>query len=256
MDIDFPALEVQQVTAVFDNSNGGFYALEDISFTVQVQEFVCILGPSGVGKSTLLRILAGLLPPSSGQVRYHGQPLDAARRHIGMVFQKANLMPWRDVLANILLPLEIAGLPAAEAEARALEMVELVGLSGFEHALPRDLSGGMAQRVAIARALADDPDVLLLDEPFGSLDALTRERMGGELLRIWQARRKTVLMVTHSISEAIYLADRVLVLNGRPGRLRLNLPVNLARPRVENVVYTPEFGELARDVRKAIEDDR
>lgn len=257
--MDIPALDVQQISAVFDNSNGGFRALEDVSFAVQTQEFACILGPSGVGKSTMLRILAGLLAPTSGQVLVHGEPLDdpqrMAQHAVGIVFQKANLMPWRDVLANILLPLEIRGAPPAEAQARALEMVELVGLSGFENVLPRDLSGGMAQRVAIARALADDPDILLLDEPFGSLDALTRERMGSELLRIWQARRKTVLMVTHSISEALYLADRVLVFNGRPGRVCLNLPVDLPRPRPDSVVYTPEFGELARQVRQAIEDE-
>jgi NitT/TauT family transport system ATP-binding protein len=247
-------LEVRQVSAVFDGSNGGFRALDRVSFAVAAQEFVCVLGPSGVGKSTLLRILAGLLPPSSGEVRYHDGRQAGAQRRMGMVFQKANLMPWRDVLANIRLPLEIAGAPAAEAADRALEMVELVGLSGFEHSLPRDLSGGMAQRVAIARALAGDPDVLLLDEPFGSLDALTRERMGGELLRIWQARRKTVVMVTHSIPEALYLADRVLVLNGRPGRLRLDLVVDLPRPRQESMLYTQDFGRLAGRVRQAIDE--
>lgn len=247
-------LEVRDLTAVFDTSNGGLHTLDQVSFSVRAQEFVCILGPSGVGKSTLLRILAGLLPPTAGEVRYHGRLLAGTHRSVGLVFQKANLMPWRDVLANIMLPLEVEGMPADEAMARALEMVELVGLTGFEHSLPRDLSGGMAQRVAIGRALVGDPDMLLLDEPFGSLDALTRERMGGELLRIWQARRKTVLMVTHSISEALYLADRVLVLNGRPARLALDLPVDLPRPRLESMRYTPEFGWLAQRVREAIEE--
>jgi NitT/TauT family transport system ATP-binding protein len=161
-------------------------------------------------------------------------------------------MPWRTVLGNVTLPLEISGVTGEQAALAAREMVELVSLAGFEQSLPRDLSGGMAQRVAIARALVYDPDVLLLDEPFGSLDALTRERMGNELSRIWQARRKTVVMVTHSISEALFLADRVLVLSQRPGKLRLELPVDLPRPRAEHVRYSPKFGELAHQVRSAI----
>jgi NitT/TauT family transport system ATP-binding protein len=161
-------------------------------------------------------------------------------------------MPWRTVLENIMLPLDLQGVPRVEGRHSAQELVELVGLAGFETSLPRDLSGGMAQRVAIARALVHDPDVLLLDEPFGSLDALTRERMGAELLRIWQVRRKTVVMVTHSISEAIFLADRVLVLSPRPGRLRMDLPVELGRPRPDTVIYTLEFSELARKLRAAI----
>ncbi len=245
-------LRVRNLSATFPNGNGGLRALERLSFDVVSQEFVCILGPSGSGKSTLLRILAGLLPPTSGEVFYRGERLAGPRREVGFVFQKANLMPWRTVVENITLPLELAGVPHAFAVAQAKEMVELVGLSGFENTLPRDLSGGMAQRVAIARALVHDPDLLLLDEPFGSLDALTRERMGGELLRIWQARRKTVVMVTHSISEALFLADRVLVLSGRPGRLCLDLPVDLPRPRQESMRYTPKFGNLARRMRQAI----
>ena len=170
-----------------------------------------------------------------------------------MVFQKANLMPWRTVLENILLPLEIQHVPQQEALEKAQTLIELVGLIGFENSLPRDLSGGMAQRVAIARALIHEPDLLLLDEPFGSLDALTRERMGSELTRIWQARRKTVVMVTHSISESLFLADRVLVLSPRPGQLRLDLAVDLPRPRIEEIRYTPSFSDLARQVRLAIE---
>ena len=161
-------------------------------------------------------------------------------------------MPWRSVLQNITLPLELKNIPDDQARTRALEWIELIGLQGFENAWPTELSGGMAQRVAIARALIQDPDLLLLDEPFGSLDALTRERMEDELLRLWQARRKTVLMVTHSISEALLLSDRVLVLTPRPGRISLDLQVGLPRPRVEEIRYTPEFGELARQVRQAI----
>ena len=247
-----PIVVIDHLSAVFDNGNGGLRALEDISFSVCPQEFVSVLGPSGSGKSTLLRILAGLLPPTQGQVLYQGEAINGPRRGVGFVFQRANLMPWRTVLENITLPLELLGIPRQTTLERAQELVNMVGLQGFEDSLPRDLSGGMAQRVAIARALIHDPDVLLLDEPFGNLDALTRERMGAELLHIWQARRKTVIMVTHSISEALFLADRVLVLTPRPGRLRLDLGVELPRPREDDVRYTPVFGELARQIREAI----
>jgi len=247
-----PVLVVRNLSTVFPNGNGGLQALDSISFAVSARQFVCVLGPSGSGKSTMLRILAGLLAPTAGEVIFRNQPLVGPHREMGLVFQKANLMPWRDVLQNILLPLQIQNVPVGIAAARAQVLVDLVGLQGFEHVLPRDLSGGMAQRVAIARALIHDPDILLLDEPFGGLDALTRERMGDELLRIWQVRRKTVLMVTHSISEALFLADRVLVLSPRPGRLRLDLAVDLPRPRDEDIRYTPAFGELARQVRAAI----
>jgi NitT/TauT family transport system ATP-binding protein len=245
-------LTVRNLSAVFPNGNGGLQALDRLSFSVMHQQFLCVLGPSGSGKSTLLRIISGLLPPTEGDVLYEGEYLTAPRHGVGLVFQKANLMPWRTVRGNIMLPLELQKIPPSEANRRAQELVELVGLQGFEESLPCDLSGGMAQRVAIARALVHDPDVLLLDEPFGSLDALTRERMGNELLRIWQVRRKTVVMVTHSIPEALFLADRVLVLSPRPGRLRLDLEVNLPRPRDEEIMYTPEFGRLARRLRSAI----
>lgn len=248
-----PVLEINHLGIIFPDGNSGLRALEDISFSVQPEQFVCVLGPSGCGKTTLLRVLAGLLPPTLGEVRF-GMASAGARHHsVGMVFQKANLMPWRTVLENILLPLEIQHVPRPEALLKAQALVELVGLNGFEASLPRDLSGGMAQRVAIARALIAEPDLLLLDEPFGSLDALTRERMGNELTRIWQARRKTVIMVTHSITESLFLADRVLVLSPRPGRLCLDLTVDLPRPRVEEIRYTPAFSALSRQVRQAIE---
>jgi NitT/TauT family transport system ATP-binding protein len=231
---------------------GDLLTLDDVSFAVEPQEFVALVGPSGSGKSTLLRLLGGLLRPTSGQVLFEGQPLTGPRRRLGFVFQKANLMPWRTVLANVTLPLELQGVPAAEAARRAHELLDLVGLTGFEASLPRGLSGGMEQRVAIARALVHNPDVLLLDEPFGALDALTRERMGAELLRIWEARKKTVVLVTHSIPEALLLADRVLVLSPRPGRIRLALDVPLPRPRRMEMEYSPEFGALAAEVRGAI----
>lgn len=245
-------LAVRDLSAVFPDGNGGLQALDRLSFEVETQQFVCVLGPSGSGKSTLLRILAGLLAPTAGEVYFQGSLLDGPRQGVGFVFQKANLMPWRTVLNNVTLPLELGDSPSSQARAQAQELVQLVGLAGFEDWFPRDLSGGMAQRVAIARALVHDPDVLLLDEPFGSLDALTRERMGDELLRIWQSRRKTVIMVTHSIPEAIFLADRVLVLSPRPGRLYLDLAVDLPRPRLEEIRYTPAFGNLARRVREKI----
>src|SRR5450756_189073 len=223
-----PILTVHDLSVTFPDPNGGLDALDTVSFTIQPREFVCVLGPSGSGKSTLLRILAGLLRPTSGSFTFAG-----GKPKIGMVFQESNLMPWRTTLENITLPLELLSVPADEAHARAQELIDLVGLQGFESSWPRDLSGGMAQRVAIARALIHDPDILLLDEPFGSLDALTRERMWTELSRIWQRRQKTVIMVTHSIEEALFLADRVLVLTQRPGKIKLDLEVGLPRPRAD-----------------------
>ena len=244
-----PFLQVRGLTVTFQDTNGGLEALDEITFDVSPQEFVCVIGPSGSGKSTLLRVLSGLLQPTGGEVIFAA---DNRRPRLGIVFQQANLMPWRTVLENIALPLELRGVDAHAARSRAEEWIELVGLSGFADAWPRTLSGGMAQRVAIARALIQDPDLLLLDEPFGSLDALTRERMGSELLELWQSRRKTVIMVTHSISEALLLADRVLVFSPRPGRVSLDLTVDLSRPRSDDVRYMPHFGELARQLRAAI----
>src|SRR4030042_998666 len=246
-------LQVRHLSIIFPDGNSGLQALDDISFSVNAEQFVCVLGPSGSGYTPLWRHLAGVVYPTYGEVIFADSSLTTPRHGVGMVFQKANLMPWRTVLGNILLPLEIQHIPRQEAMEKAQALVELVGLAGFEDSLPRDLSGGMAQRVAIARALIHEPDLLLLDEPFGSLDALTRERMGSELTRIWQARRTTVIMVTHSISEALFLADRVLVLSPRPGRLRLDLPVDLPRPREEDIRYTPAFSALARQIRAAIE---
>jgi NitT/TauT family transport system ATP-binding protein len=242
-----PILAVRNLGVAFPDKKGDLEVLEDISFTIQPREFVCVLGPSGSGKTTLLRILAGLLAPTAGSFLYPG-----GRPKIGMVFQQSNLMPWRTALENITLPLELQNVPRLEATMRARELIDLVGLQGFEASWPRDLSGGMAQRVAIARALIHDPDILLLDEPFGSLDALTRERMWTELARIWQSRQKTVLMVTHSISESLFLADRVLLLTPRPGRVKLEFKVDLPRPRSDEMRYTAHFGKLARQLKEAI----
>ena len=250
--ITSPVLQVRSLTMIFPAEREGLVALQDLSFSMAAQEFVCVLGPSGSGKSTLLRLLAGLLHPTSGEMTFSTNGDGERAPRIGFVFQQANLMPWRTVLENITLPLELQGIPKEEALQQAAELVALVGLQGFENNWPGELSGGMAQRVALARALIHDPDLLLLDEPFGSLDALTREKMGTELLRIWQARRKTVLMVTHSISEALLLSDRVLVFTPRPGHIRLDLKVNLPRPRQEEIRYTPHFTELSRRLRRAI----
>jgi NitT/TauT family transport system ATP-binding protein len=241
-------LNVRDLGVTFAGNSGGLHALAHVSFKVWPREFIAVLGPSGSGKSTLLRILAGLLRPTRGAVHFANG--DSPR--IGMVFQEANLMPWRSAIENIQLPLELEGMNRNEAIAQAQELIELVGLQGFEDRWPRDLSGGMAQRVAIARALIHDPDLLLLDEPFGSLDALTRERMWMELSRIWQARQKTVIMVTHSIEESLFLADRVLVLSQRPGKIKLDLKVDLPRPRKDEMRYTTHFGKLARKLKEAI----
>ena len=243
-----PVLSVHGLSLTYPGENDGLHALQGVSFQLYPQEFVCLLGPSGSGKSTLLRVLSGLLQPTSGEARFPGKE----QPKISLVFQDANLMPWRTVIENITLPLELEGMAEVDAKARAREWIELVGLKGFEEAWPGDLSGGMAQRVAIARSLIQDPDLLLLDEPFGALDALTREKMGTELLSLWQASRKTVLMVTHSISEALLLSDRVLVLTPRPGRVELDLRVDLPRPREEEMRYTEHFGRLARKLKAAI----
>lgn len=250
-----PVLEANNVHMTFyDPGRAHTLALHEMSVSVAEGEFLAIVGPSGCGKSTLLRLMSGLLQPISGQVCFRGRPLTAPRREIGLVFQRANLMPWRTVLGNILLPLEVAGVPQAEMLERAQALVSLVGLDGFADAFPRQLSGGMQQRVALARALVHEPSVLLLDEPFGSLDALTRERMNGELLRIWALNRPTVTMVTHSISEATLLADRVLVMSSRPGQVRAEFPVPLPRPRQMTLTSEPEFLRLTRAIRAEIVD--
>ena len=246
-----PFLTVKDLHITFAVENGGLQALQGVNFQVAPQEFVCVIGPSGSGKSTLLRVIAGVLQPSHGEVQFSYEGDREVK--IGYVFQQANLMPWRTVVENITLPLELHQVPVEEARDKAMELIELVGLEGFEQTWVQELSGGMAQRVAIARALIQDPDLLLLDEPFGALDALMREQMGAELLRIWQARRTTVLMVTHSISEALLLADRVLVLSPRPGRLCLDLTVDLPRPRDEDVRYTEGFTRLSRQLRASIQ---
>ena len=244
------AFRLKHVSMNFPEEEGELEALEDINISVAPQEFVSVLGPSGSGKSTLLRLLSGLLQPTSGEIEYP----EKTQPSVGLVFQQANLMPWRDVWANISLPLELWKVEKEDITQRTQEMIELVGLQEFAHAFPATLSGGMAQRVAIARALIQDPDLLLLDEPFGALDAITRDRMGEELLRIWQSKRKTVVLVTHSISEALLLADRVLVLTRRPGTVCLDMQNNLPRPRSAETRYQPQFMQLSRTLRESIQE--
>ena len=232
---------------------GRLPVLDGLTFQVAEGEFLCLVGPSGCGKTTLLRLVAGLEQPTAGQVYLAGQKVDRPHRAVGIVFQQPTLMAWRTVEANVALPLEVDGFRKEEARQQARALVDLVGLAGFERAYPAQLSGGMAQRVALARALVHDPRLLLLDEPFGALDALTRERMGQELVRIWQARRKTVVMVTHSVSEATFLADRILVLGPRPTSIVTEIAVDLPRPRTPETLETPAFGALARRVRQALD---
>jgi len=228
-------------------------ALEDVSFSVDGGEFLTIVGPSGCGKSTLLRLVGGLIACTRGEVLRNGSPVAGPSREVGIVFQHPTLLPWRTVWQNVLLPLEVAGAPAPEDFARARVLLETAGLKGFERMYPHELSGGMQQRVSICRALVTRPHVLLMDEPFGALDAMTREQMNLELLRIWQEYRTTVLFVTHSIPEAVFLSDRVLVLTPRPGRIARLLEVDLPRPRTLEIMASPRYAELTGAVRTSLE---
>ncbi|PYO56712.1 MAG: hypothetical protein DMD83_12990 [Candidatus Rokuibacteriota bacterium] len=227
-------------------------ALERISLDVGENEFVVLVGPSGCGKSTLLKMVAGLLPVTTGSIHVHGTLVDGPREDVGIVFQAPVLLNWRDVLGNVLFPIEILHRDRHQYRLVALDLIRLVGLAGFEDKHPRELSGGMQQRVAICRALIHDPTVLLMDEPFGALDALTREEMSVELTRIWEQRRKTILFVTHSISEAVLLADRVVVMSPRPGRIARIIEVKLPRPRSMATESMPEYRQHADEIRDLI----
>jgi len=234
---------------------GELEALRAIDVAVEQGEFISVVGPSGCGKTTFLRMVAGLEPSTSGTILMDGQPLAGPGGNRGFVFQNDSLLPWRTVLSNALIGPEVAGQVAAKERQRTLDLLQLVGLGGFESYYPRQLSGGMRQRVNLARALAIDPDVLLMDEPFASLDAQTREIMQTELLRIWEQGRKTVLFVTHQIDEAVFLSDRVLVFARRPGRLQESVEITLPRPRSLTVKRAPEFVAIVDHIWKMIEDD-
>jgi NitT/TauT family transport system ATP-binding protein len=228
-------------------------ALEKVSFEVRDKEFVALLGPSGCGKSTALRLVAGLARPTSGRVLNHGVEVSGPVPGAAMVFQSPVLLPWRRTIENVLFNAEMRGMAASQYRERALDLVRLAGLSGFERSYPHELSGGMQQRVAICRALLLEPTLLLMDEPFGALDVLTRERMTFELQRIWMAARSTVLFVTHSITEAVLLSDAIVVLSARPGRVKAVVRVELPRPRSARTLSDPGFVGLAAEVREHIE---
>jgi NitT/TauT family transport system ATP-binding protein len=224
-------------------------ALEGVQLEIQPGEFVSIVGPSGCGKTTLLRLVAGLLVPSSGKVLVGGMDVREPRPDVGLVFQQALLLPWLSVMRNVLLPVDVQGRRIDEYRERARDLIEMVGLGGFEKRLPNELSGGMQQRVALARALVHDPKILLMDEPFAALDAMTRETMNIELQRIWAEHHKTVLFVTHGIAESVFLSDRVVVMTARPGRVAAVVDIPFARPRPAQLLGTAEFAAVAAQIR-------
>lgn len=242
-------LETRDLTKIYGSGDEAVKALDDVSITVTDNEFVSIVGPSGCGKTTFLRILDGLLEPTSGEILIDNEPVEGSGRDRGMVFQSFNLFPWRTVLENVTFGLEAEGIGKEERQDRGKKFVDLVGLDGFEDSYPQELSGGMQQRVGLARALAIDPEILLMDEPFGALDAQTREVMQTELLKIWSQQQKTSVFVTHDIEEAIFLSDRVIVLTPRPGRVNRIVDVPFDRPRYDrDLKGEAQFAELREDV--------
>jgi ABC-type nitrate/sulfonate/bicarbonate transport system ATPase subunit len=248
-------LELRNISMQFSRRGQTFEALRDVSLQVEAGEFISIVGASGCGKTTLLRIVDGLRPPTRGEVWVDGRPVDRPGPDRGFVFQQDGLFPWRTIIDNVIFGLEVQGKSKGDARKRADALLRLVGLNGFEQHFPHELSGGMRQRANLARALTIDPDVLLMDEPFASLDAQTREIMQSELLRIWRSNRKTVLFVTHQIDEAVYLADRVVVMTSRPGQVKAVVDVAIPRPRDLSVKRTPRFLELVDEIWKMIEEE-
>jgi NitT/TauT family transport system ATP-binding protein len=255
------AILVEGISKTFTLEGKQFTALENVAFAVDDGEFLSIIGPSGCGKSTLLRLIGDVIPSSGGVISIHGGSAADARRsrRLGFVFQDPVLLPWRTAIENVELPLVLAGVGSTERRRRAQELLQLVGLAGFERARPNALSGGMARRVAIARALVLEPDILLLDEPFGALDEITRQRMNGELLRIWSETRTTAVLVTHNVSEAAYLSDRVLVMGTRPGRIVAEVQIDLPRPRTLELLEDQAFfrytSRLSHHLLTSVEDE-
>ena len=245
-------IEYEKVHKIYNSGKDEVVALEEISFSVAEGEFVTVVGRSGCGKSTLLKITAGLLSSTGGSVRVAGAPVLGPLTNIGIVFQSPVLLAWRKALDNVLLQIESRKLNVERYRERALQLLELSGLKGFEHKYPNELSGGMQQRVSISRALIHDPPLLLMDEPFGALDAITRDEMNLELLRIWQDEKKTVLFITHSIPEAVFLGDRVVVMTPRPGKVAEIVNVDLPRPRTTAVRDEPQFVSYVRQIRKSL----
>ncbi len=247
-----PLITVERVSRVFSGGARQVTALEKVSFEIQDGNFVSIVGPSGCGKSTLLKIISGLLPTSAGAVSVAGKQVDGPLENVGMVFQAPVLLKWRSVLGNVLLPVEFAKLDVAGYLDKARALIQLVGLEGFEEMYPHELSGGMQQRASLCRALVTDPQLLLMDEPFGALDAMTRDELDIELLRIWEERKKTVLFVTHSIQEAVFLSDVVFVMSARPGRLLETIVIDLPRPRTVEMMSAVKFGEYTLKIRSLL----
>jgi NitT/TauT family transport system ATP-binding protein len=247
-----PYLAFEAVSKDYATAMGSLLALDGITFALARGEFVSIIGPSGCGKSTLLKMTLGLIPPSRGRILIDGRPVAGPQVNIGMVFQTPALPPWRRVLDNVLLPIEVLNKRRADFRDKAKELLALVGLEGFEDRWPRELSGGMRQRVGICRALIHDPGLLLMDEPFGALDAMTRESLQGEIQRIWEETRKTILFVTHSIDEAVLLSDRVIVLSPRPGRVSDEVRIDLARPRTAQSRSSQVFQSYALGLRRSL----
>jgi NitT/TauT family transport system ATP-binding protein len=242
-------IRVVNASKVYQTQDGGeVEAFTNFNLEIEEDEFLVLVGPSGCGKSTLLKMIVGLLPPTRGAVYFQGTEVLSPRTDFGMVFQEATLLPWRSVRDNVMLPIEILGKTDKDYRAEAGRLLTLVGLHGFESRMPYELSGGMQQRCAICRALIHDPRVLVMDEPFGALDAMTREEMGRELLRIWQKNRKTVVFVTHSIREAVWLADRVVVMTPRPAKIADIIEIEFERPRTEKMQFLPKFGEYVQSI--------
>ena len=246
------AISVSNVGKTFHTELGttALEALRDVSVDIHPGQFISFVGPSGCGKSTLLKMIGGLMQPSKGRITVGGTDVDGPRRNVGVMFQTPVLFPWRTVLENVLLPIEVFGLERASATEKARSILRLVGLEGREGAYPRELSGGMQQRTALSRVLIIDPPIILMDEPFGALDEFTRERMNLELLRIWQERGQTILFVTHSIAEAVFLSDRVVVMGTAPGRVLSVVDVPLPRPRSIELMKSPEFSSTVFEVRE------
>ncbi len=246
-------LVLDSVTLIYEDAKGGgVLALEEIDIDVRENEFLVVVGPSGCGKSTLLKLMVGLLRPSAGDILHRGSPVVDTLQDVGMVYQDPLLLPWRSVLDNILLPVEILRLDRKTYLPIAEEIIDTVGLTGFADKTPRQLSGGMQQRVALCRALITDPSLLLMDEPFAALDALTRDEMARELARLWEQRRKTVVFVTHSIAEAVLLGDRVIVMSPRPGRIERDIRIDLPRPRADGAKMGQAFEDYVEDIRGTI----
>jgi NitT/TauT family transport system ATP-binding protein len=243
-------IEISGVSKTYKTRDGEVPSLRPIDFNVRDGEFIVVVGPSGCGKTTLLKMLAGLLPPSTGEIRIDGKAITKPHSGVGIVFQTAMLLPWRSVFNNVMMPVEVKKLPREEYKKRAQALLDMVGLQGFENKFPWQLSGGMQQRASICRALVHDPKIVLMDEPFGALDAMTRERMNVELQRIQRETSKTVLLITHSIPEAVFLADRILVMTERPGTIAAVYDVPLERPRTLDVLADPVFIELSQTIRR------